>query len=39
MYKIVNGIEKLDKEDLVLRTCKDQDEAVCDGYWKILFST
>ncbi|MPC81695.1 hypothetical protein E2C01_076326 [Portunus trituberculatus] len=37
-----------DKEELVLvteedrkmRTCReDQDEAVCEGYWKIQFST
>ncbi|MPC84471.1 hypothetical protein E2C01_079210 [Portunus trituberculatus] len=36
MYKIVNGIEKIDKEDLALVT-KDQDEAVCEGRWKIHF--
>ena len=49
MYKIVNGIEKIDKEDLVLGTEEDRRtrghvkklrtrQCVCEGYWKIQFS-
>ncbi|MPC15432.1 hypothetical protein E2C01_008224 [Portunus trituberculatus] len=49
VHKRVNGIKKIDKDDLVLVTeeagrtrghvKKITDETMCEGYWKTQFSS